>query len=443
MPSKSILLGFAASLLLVETSLADWARFRGPNGSGISADSAETPVNWAPDAIEWKTELPGPGASSPIIVGDRIFVTCYTGYGVERENLGDIEDLKRHLLCVDRKTGKVLWTRAVDAAQPEDPYTGMGIPAHGYASHTPTSDGENVYAFFGKSGVVAFDFEGNELWKTSVGTGSDPKRWGSSSSPILHKNLLIVTASAESRALVGLDIATGNEVWRQEADGLSDIWGTPLLAEVEGDRTDLVLGVPFEFWGLSPETGKLRWYSEAMDSDSYNSSVVEADGVIYGIEGRGGGSAAIKVGGKGDVTEANTVWTGNDSARFGTPLVYEGRVYYFANGIANCIDAEDGRSIFKGRLPSATSTGGPQPGAARPSGNRGNAPNADRPGPGGPGGTRGGPAGPGGTRGAPGGPGGTRGAPGGTRGTPGGNRGGDAGGRGGSRGGGRGGFGAM
>ena len=232
----------------------------------------------------------------------------------------------------------------------------MGVPAHGYASHSPVSDGENVYVFFGKSGVFGFDLDGNQLWQTSVGTQSDSKRWGSASSPVVHGDVVIVIASAESRSLVGLNKKTGEEVWKQETDGVADVWGTPVLANVD-DRTDLVLGVPYEFWGLSPETGKLRWYSEAMESSSYNSSVVVSNGVVYGIEGRGGGSAAVKIGGKGDITKENTIWTGNDSARFATPLVYDGRIYFFANGIASCINAKDGSSIFKGRLPSDNASG--------------------------------------------------------------------------------------
>jgi hypothetical protein len=353
-----LLLGvFAGSCLLASGANADWPRFRGPNGSGVSADSDTAPVQWSPEEhVKWKVELPGAGVSSPIVVGDRVYVTCYSGYGLDRQNPGEISDLKRHLVCVDRESGKILWDKSVKATLPEDPYSGIGVPSHGYASHTPVSDGENVYVFFGKSGALAFDKDGNQLWQTSVGTQSDNKRWGSSSSPILHDDLLIVTASAEGRALVGLNKKTGEEVWRQETDGLTDVWGTPLLVDVE-DRTDLVIGVPYEFWGLNPETGKLRWYSEAMNTDSFNSSVVEAGGVIYGIEGRGGGSAAIKAGGKGDVTESNTVWSGNDSARFGTPLVFDGRIYYFSNGVANCISAEDGSSIFKGRLPTTSARG--------------------------------------------------------------------------------------
>ncbi|MDE0866516.1 MAG: PQQ-binding-like beta-propeller repeat protein [Rubripirellula sp.] len=341
-----------AALLSAGVCEADWPRFRGPNGTGIATDSSETPVKWSPsENLRWKVELPGPGASSPIIVGERVFVTCYSGYGTSRNDVGKIEDLKRHLVCVDRAKGEILWTKTIPATLPEDPYNGMGIPAHGYASHTPVSDGERVYAFFGKSGVVCFDLEGEQLWTKGVGTGSDPKRWGSSSSPIIHDDLVIVTASAESGAIVGLNKSTGAEVWRQTADGLIDVWGTPIIAKIDQERSDLVIGVPYEFWGLNPKTGKLRWYSEAIDTDSYNSSIVEADGVIYGIEGRGGGSAAVKAGGKGDVSETNTIWAGRDTARFATPLVYNGKIYYFANGVVNCINATDGEAIFKGRLP--------------------------------------------------------------------------------------------
>ncbi|MCG8649138.1 MAG: PQQ-like beta-propeller repeat protein, partial [Pirellulales bacterium] len=240
----------ALSCLLISTASADWLRFRGPNGSGISPDSSATPVNWSPTKnLKWKTKLPGPGVSSPIVVGDRVLVTCYSGYGLNRQQPGDINHLKRHLVCIDRASGDLLWERSVKAALPEDPFSGIGVPSHGYASHTPVSDGENVYVFFGKSGALAFDLQGNQLWHKSVGTESDDKRWGSSSSPILYQDLVIITASAESRALVGLNKRTGAEVWRQETDGLTDVWGTPLLVQLK-DRTDLVIGVPYEFWGL-------------------------------------------------------------------------------------------------------------------------------------------------------------------------------------------------
>jgi outer membrane protein assembly factor BamB len=234
-----------------------WTRFRGPNGSGVSTETDPTPTTWsATENLKWKVPLPGPGSSSPIIVGDKIFVTCWSGYGVEGNEDADQSKLKRHLICLDKTSGKIIWDKSVPAALPEDDYGGM-FAEHGYASHTPVSDGKNVYVFFGKSGALAFDLEGKQLWQTKVGDGLDGRRWGSSSSPVLYKNLLIVTASAESQAIVGLDKETGKEVWRAEADGLASTWGTPVLVELEGDNAELVIGVPYEFWGMNPNTGKL------------------------------------------------------------------------------------------------------------------------------------------------------------------------------------------
>ena len=136
---------------------ADWLRFRGPNGTAVSESAAPTEFGMEKN-LKWKLELPGKGVSSPIIVGDKVFVTAYSGYGVTRGE-GSVEDLKRHLLCVDRKSGEQLWEKTVDSVSQEDSYSGRGIPTHGYASHTPVSDGERVYVFFGKSGVVAYDLD--------------------------------------------------------------------------------------------------------------------------------------------------------------------------------------------------------------------------------------------------------------------------------------------
>ena len=340
---------------------ADWTRFRGPNGTGVSTDEAATPTTWsASENLQWKAELPGPGVSSPIVVGDRVFVTCYSGYGVARNDPGDMDDLKRHLVCIDARTGKTIWDKSVEAVLPEDPYSGIGVPSHGYASHSPVSDGKRVYVFFGKTGALAFDLNGKQLWKTSVGTESDRRRWGSSSSPILYKNLLIVTASAEGTAIVALNTKTGEQVWRQEAASLDDVWGTPALVPVGKDRTELVIGVPYEIWGLNPENGKLRWYAESMETDQFNSSVVVHDGVIYAIEGRGGGSIAVRAGGKGDVTKSHVVWTGRHAGRFGTPVVHDGNVYFLANGIANCIDAKTGEKVYQERLQGEANSRGRQ-----------------------------------------------------------------------------------
>ncbi|MGE0757506.1 MAG: PQQ-binding-like beta-propeller repeat protein [Pirellulaceae bacterium] len=328
---------------------ADWPRFRGPNGSGTSPDPQAPPTSWSPtERVKWKVALPGPGSSSPIVAGNRIFLTCWSGYGVDQEG-GRLEDLRRHLVCIDRRTGAIQWKSSVAPDLPEDRYGGM-FAQHGYASHTPVTDGEHVYAYFGKSGAVAYDMDGKLLWQKKLGTELDPRGWGSASSPILFQNLLIVTASAESEALVALDKRTGEQVWRQEASGLNGTWGTPVLVEVDASRTDLVLGVPGEVWGFNPETGKLRWYCQIASADQYCASVVAADGVIYALEARGGGSTAIRAGGDGDVTSTHVLWQGKDANRISSPVVHEGRVYLVAGRVFKCLDAKTGDRLYQERL---------------------------------------------------------------------------------------------
>lgn len=367
---------FLSVAFATSVASADWVRFRGPNGSGISEESNSTPVKWsATENLQWKVELPGPGSSSPIIVGDRVFVTCWSGYGTDRGNPGDQKNLRRHLICLDRKTGKINWDKTIDPHLPEDQYGGM-FAEHGYASHTPVSDGERVYVYFGKTGALAFDMEGNELWKTQVGTESDPRGWGSASSPVLYKDTVIITASAESEALVALNKEDGKEVWRQEAAGFNATWGTPVFVTIDDNRTDLVLGVPYEIWGFNPNNGKLRWYCEAMNTDSYCSSVVTDGEVVYGIEGRGGGSIAVKAGGKGDITNSNVVWSGRDNNRIGTPVLHQRRLYFFSRGVANCIDAKTGDKVFQSRMEGgsggqARGGGGQRGGGGRGFGGRG------------------------------------------------------------------------
>ena len=376
----------------------DWPRFLGPGGGSTSPDSKEPPIKWSDtENIKWNVELPGRGVSSPIVVGDKIFVTAYSGYGMGDAD-GDIKDLKRHLICVDRKDGQTKWQKEVTAVQPEDPYTGMGVPAHGYASHTPVSDGEHVFVFFGKTGVIAFDLDGNQLWQKSVGTGSGRMRWGSASSPVLFGDLVIVNASDESEALYAFDKKTGKEMWKSEAASLASSWGTPILVSI-GDRTDLVIGVPGEVWGMNPETGKLRWYSAGTQDNSTSASIAPGkDGVVFAVGGRGGEAVAVKAGGKGDVNGTHLVWEENIPGRFATPVYHNDHLYTFADGIVSCYDATTGERVKQKRVAAGSQRGG-RGGGGGFGGGRGGGPDGGRGGPeGGRGGPEGGRGGPGGGR---------------------------------------------
>jgi len=224
----------AALLTCVSTHItaADWSQFRGPDGSGVS-DAKGTPLKWSDtEGLAWKTDLPGPGTSSPIVFGNKIFLTCYTG--VQPGRGGSLDDLKRHLLCLDRATGKLLWNTPVPADLPEQ----SGIREdHGYATSTPVADAERVYVFWGKSGVFAFDHAGKKLWNTKV--GDKLNGWGSATSPVLHKDLVLVNASVESSALVALDKKTGAEKWR--AGGITESWHAPLVVALPGGKSEVVL----------------------------------------------------------------------------------------------------------------------------------------------------------------------------------------------------------
>ena len=332
----------------------DWPGFRGPNGSGVSSE-AGLPLTWSDtENIAWKAELPGRGSSSPIVSGDRVFVTCYSGYGLDPWNPGDPEKLTRHLACFSLRDGKALWQKSVPATQPEDPYQGQ-ITEHGYASSTPAADAQRVFVFFGKSGVLAFDREGKQLWQTSVGTGSAMMGRGSGTSLLLHKNLVIVNANAESEALLALDQQTGREVWRAEAKGYSGSYSTPVLVEKSRGKQELVVYMPDEVWALDPDKGGLVWYCAGMRGEPIT-GLVAAEGIVYAAGGgmMGSGSTAIRAGGRGDVSASHTVWKQSAGSYIPSPVAVGGHVYWVdERGVACCLKAGTGEQVYRQRLPGA------------------------------------------------------------------------------------------
>lgn len=350
---------FSLCLLFLTASVtaADWTRFRGPNGSGVSPDEAKTPTTWSDsENVKWKAKLPGPGLSCPIVTGDRVVITCWSGYAAGGEEQGSLEDLQRNVVCIHRETGDVLWSHEEPALLPEDTFGGM-FAQNGYASHTPATDGERVYVFFGKTGVLAFDLgDGRKLWQESVGDNLEGKRWGSASSPIVHEGMVIITAFIEGDALVALDGKTGKVAWKQEAPGYRSNWSTPILVEAN-NRTDLVLAVPGEVWGLNPANGKLRWYCEIPGADDARASVI-ADGDIVIAMGGGRGSStaiAVRAGGKGDVKDTHQIWEGRDASKIGTPVVRGGQLYMVNNKVVTSVDMKTGKRLDQARL---TGSGG-------------------------------------------------------------------------------------
>ncbi len=352
---KPTVIFILSAVLLAGNGLAqgDWAGFRGPGARGVSPDT-ELVSTWSEtENLQWKTALPGPGSSSPIVLGNNIFVTCYSGYGVDRTSPSDPSHLKRHLVCINGVNGQLRWDRSLPVVLPEVPYTGR-MQEHGYASNTPASDGEHVYVFFSKAGVLAFDFEGNQIWRQSVGTGTDRLKWGSASSVTLYQDLVIINAWDESRTLYALHKDTGKPVWQRDLSSAGLTFSTPVLADLGQGQRELILALPGQVWGLNPDTGQKRWWIRTtMKGLVMGSPVVVGDrAYVHGGGPSGLSSLALRAGGRGDVTESHVLWTNPEAASVPSPTYWEGHLYWVGNdGKACCQDPATGKLKYSRKLP--------------------------------------------------------------------------------------------
>lgn len=352
MQTKWMTLSALLALMLLPRAYAEsWSRFRGPQGQGKANSQALTQWDQT-NNVAWKLTLPGLGSSSPIVVKDRIFVTCYSGQSGE--------SAKRMLVCVDAKSGKQLWTHSLQAPTGEDSYRGY-ITEHGYASGSAVSDGENVYAFFGKAGVVALTITGELLWTKQVGTMSSNRRWGSGSSLVLAEDILIVNASEEARAIIGLNKVTGAEQWKAEYNLLELCYATPTIVEGEGGVMEAVIAMPGEAWGLNPQTGKLRWFFETGTGGNVSPSVVVGENAFYTFGGYPQQQTiAIKRGGRSNITDSHSIWESRDSSYVATPLLHNETLFWVTDrGFAMTMNANTGETISKTRLQDLKSGGRP------------------------------------------------------------------------------------
>lgn len=327
----------------------DWTRFRGSDGSGTSRESG-LPTTWSPtENIAWKTPLPGAGTSSPIVIGDRIYLTCYRGFGVPGESPGGMDDLVLSLVCLNRADGSVRWEKTIEPKLPEQETI---RDEHGYSSSTPVADNDRVYIFLGKTGVFAFTHAGDQVWRADV--GSRLNGWGSAASPVLFGDLLLVNASVESESVVALDKATGKERWR--ATGIKEAWNTPLVVTSDSGNSELVVPIFRQILGLDPATGDKLWSCNT-DINWYMvpSPVTDGTGTVYCIGGRSGGAVAVRTGGRGDVTSSHRVWLGGKGSNVSSPIFKDGHLYWIHDqlGIAFCANAATGELIYQERLQGA------------------------------------------------------------------------------------------
>jgi len=309
------------------TGAADWPQFRGPTGLGVANDNA-VPLQWdEKSGIAWKTALPGPGASSPVVFGDRVYLTCYTGYGLD-DDAGEKTDLQYHLLCFNRRDGKLLWDKTVQPQVEVPTYKAERkfIREHGYASSTPAVDATGVYVVFGGAEVSAWSPDGQLRWQKAA--AAEIFWWGSGSSPVLAGDHVIVVDSVNKGAVVALNKQTGAAVWRQE--GIEMAWSTPLLLPGE-----LVLSLKGAVKAFDPATGKPLWSAPGI-KDYICPSPVAHDGVVYVIGGRTPKALAIKNG--------EVLWEAPQANNVSSPVYHDGHLYWAHDRETTfyCLDAATG-----------------------------------------------------------------------------------------------------
>jgi outer membrane protein assembly factor BamB len=360
------------------THAQNWPAFRGANASGV-ADGHPAPVKWnatTGENVLWKTPIPGVAISSPIVWGDRVFVSTAVSSdpkaGIRTGQYGDVEpvnDATRHswrLFALDRRSGKIVWERVAHEGTPKT----KRHPKSSQASSTPVTDGQRVIVWFGSEGLYAYDFNGKELWKRDLGVLNagwfyDPDyEWGIGSSPIIWQNLVIVQCDIQKDSFIAaFDVATGEPVWRTSRDEIPS-WSTPTIFDSFG-RAELVTQATGFTRGYNPVSGEELWRLSGNSEITIPTPVV-GPGLVIVTNGYRGVQpiTAIKPGSKGDITLKGED-TKNDaiawSAKRGgpyipTPLIYRDQLYLLqGNGVVATHDVRTGQRIYQERL---VATGG-------------------------------------------------------------------------------------
>ncbi|MCI0409865.1 MAG: PQQ-like beta-propeller repeat protein, partial [Acidobacteria bacterium] len=258
--------------LLVLAQALNWPSFRGPGASGI-ADGQNAPLTWDAEKgvnVLWKTPIPGLGHSSPILWGDRIFLTSAISQDPDSIFVHGLDgridrrtDLAPHswrVYALDKDSGRILWEQTACEGVPKV----QRHPKNSYASSTPATDGEHLVVLFGSEGLYCYDFEGRLLWKKDLGVidaGASydvTYQWGTASSPIIYRNLVIVQADSQKRSFIAaFDVKTGKEIWRTPRPGISS-FSTPTVIEGK-TRAELIANGPDLVFGYDPLTGRELW----------------------------------------------------------------------------------------------------------------------------------------------------------------------------------------
>jgi outer membrane protein assembly factor BamB len=355
-PSRPVALLSALTLFLALHSVsstataADWPQWRGPKGDGVSEET-KAPLHWNSQSnVLWKTALPDEGNSTPIIVGNRVFIT----QAIASEN-------RRTVMAFDANTGKELWRKGTVYTEKEESHE-----TNPQASSSPSSDGKRVVAWFGSAGVFCYDLDGKELWKRDL--GKHHHAWGYGASPIFYKDLCILNFGPGTNAsLIALNKETGKTVWQRElpeihpptrtdgfagrAKGMIGSWSTPILVQ-HGGKDHLIMSMANELHSIDPSNGKTRWFSKGLNPLVYTSPIATPKGeVVVAMGGYMGTAIAVRNGGEGDVTATHKMWEQQKhKSGIGSGVIVGNQVYFLAGPILHCADLQTGSTLWSERI---------------------------------------------------------------------------------------------
>jgi outer membrane protein assembly factor BamB len=367
-------MNFVVTLLALSALAADlnWPQFRGPAATGVSPGNP--PVEWNGENgknVLWKTDIPGLGHSSPIIWGDRIFLTSAVSESGDATlkvglygDIGSVKDegvQKFNIYCIDRKNGKILWERTAVSGVPKI----KRHPKSTHASPTPATDGKYLVVSFGSEGLFTYDLNGKLLWKKDLGVLDSgyyvvpDAQWGYASSPVIHDGVVLIQADVQKNSFIGaFDIATGKELWRTPRSDVPT-FGSPAVAPYGDKGQQVVVNGWKQIAGYDFKTGKELWTLKG-GGDIPVPTPVYADGLIVITNAHGNKRPiyALRTDAAGDITESKTAvaWqlplAGNYMQ---TPLLDKGLGYFcFDNGVLTVYQMSTGEKLYQQRLGGTT-----------------------------------------------------------------------------------------
>ena len=347
---------------------AHWPQWRGPYRNGIARTAA--PVEWsATKNLAWKAEIPGRGHSSPVIWGDRIFLTTAVPIGRAEEpgsapaaqpqsrrggpggGTGALVEHRFLVYCLDRNTGKIVWEREARVAKPHE---GYHFKYGSFASNSPVTDGKLVYAFFGSRGLFAYDFDGKLVWKRDMAPMRMKLSFGEGTAPVLDGERLILSLDQEENSeIVVMDKRTGKDIWRVKRDEQT-AWAEPLVVEHAGKR-QIIVAATGKVRSYDVETGKLIWECAGLGANVIPAPVSK-DGIVWVMSGfRNPNLMAIRIDRTGDLTGTDAIlWTNQRGNSYTpSPVLDDDKLYFVSdNGMLSCLNAKTGQPYYQQqRLP--------------------------------------------------------------------------------------------